>query len=104
MTDTIFTPRPADVTTATVVAKVVRVEDGVAVVRFAGKWESAHNRDGDPKFPLRAASAGEGVGVIDTKTGKMTALAWVLSGTFRNSPPADKPRVTVSIIDWVAGP
>lgn len=101
MTDSIFSPKPDDVKTAKVTAKVERVADGIAVVRFAGKWESAHDRDGDPKFPIRAAATGEGVGVIDTKTGKMTALTWVLTGTYRTG---TQPRPTAAVVEWAAGP
>lgn len=102
ITDAIFSPRPADVTKAVVTAKVERVGDGYRVVRYAGTWETFHNRDDDPKYPIRTAASGEGVGVVDAKTGKLTAMAWVLSGTFRNSPPADQPRRTAGVIEWSA--
>lgn len=102
MTDPIFSPTPADAKTAKVSAKVERVAEGVAVVRFSGQWETAHNRDGDPKYPIRTTATGEGVGVVDTRTGKPTAMVWVLSGSYRNSPPGDKPRPTVAVIEWSA--
>ena len=104
MTDSIFSPRPEDATTATITAKVERVADGVAVIRLTGKWATAHNRDGDPKFPIKTSATGEGVAVLDTKTGKLTAMTWVLSGTYRNGPPTAKPTPTAAIIEWSAGP
>ena len=70
MTDPIFGPTPKDATTATVTATMVRADAAVIVVRYAGKWETAHNRDGDPKFPIRTAATGTGIGVFDAKTGK----------------------------------
>jgi hypothetical protein len=103
MTDSIFSPKPDDVTKVKVTAKVERVADGYAVIRYTGIWETAHDRDGDPKFPIRTAATGEGVGVYDTKTGRLRAVAWVLSGTFRNSPPADKPRPTAALVEWSEG-
>ncbi|MDB5310428.1 MAG: hypothetical protein JWO38_4630 [Gemmataceae bacterium] len=103
MTDSIFSPKPDDVTAAKVTARVARVGDGYAVIRYEGSWETFHNRDGDPKYPIRTAATGEGVGVYDTRTGKLTAAAWLIPGTFRNSPPGDKPQRTVAVVEWVAG-
>jgi hypothetical protein len=103
MTDSIFAPKPDDVTKVKLTATVERVADGYAVIRYAGSWETAHDRDGDPKFPIRTAATGEGVGVYDTKTGRLRAVAWLLSGTFRNSPPADRPQPTAAIVEWSEG-
>lgn len=102
MTDPIFCPTCDDVTTAKIVAKVERITDGVAIVRYSGKWESAHNRDGDLKLPIRTSSEGEGVGVFDLKAGKPTAMAWLLRGSYLNSPPA-KARPTAAVIEWEDG-
>jgi hypothetical protein len=104
MTDPIFGPRPADATTATISARVARVGDGVIVIRYTGKWETAHDRDGDPKFPIRTWATGAGVGVFDAKTGKASALAWRLDGSYRAGGPNEKPRPTVAIIEWTAAP
>ncbi len=93
VTDSIFVPRPADVTTAAITAKVVRDAGGLFVVRYRGRWESKHNRDGDPKFPIRCAAAGEGVGVYDPATGRLRSLIWVLAGTADKTP-------TAAIIEW----
>lgn len=97
LTDAIFSPRPADVTKAVVTAKLERP----GVVRYAGTWETLHYRDNDPKWPIRTTATGEGVGVIDVKTGKLTAVTWLIAGTFRNSPPGDQPRRTVAVVEWV---
>ncbi|MBX9578789.1 MAG: hypothetical protein K2X87_00635 [Gemmataceae bacterium] len=100
ITDAIFSPRPDDVTKADVTAKLERVGGGYAVVRYAGTWETFHNRDEDPKYPVRTAATGEGVGVLDAKTGKLTAMAWVLTGTYRSHPAIDRPRATAAVIEW----
>ena len=104
MTDPIFSPRPTDVTTAKITARVERAADGVIVVRYGGRWESDHNRDGDPKFPIHTTATGEGVGVFDAKTGKPKEMVWVLTGTYRNGPPTVKPRTTAAVIEWTAAP
>ena len=91
-TDAIFVPRPADLTTATVTAKVVRKDGERFVVRYRGQWGSLHHRDGDPKFPIRCAATGEGVGVYDPARG-LVSLVWVLAGAAENSP-------TAAVVEW----
>ena len=103
MTDSIFSPTPDDATTAKISAKVERVENGIVVIRYTAKWATSHNRDGDPRLPIRTTASGEGVGVLDTNTGKLTAMEWILNGTFRNSPPADRARPTAAVIEWSRG-
>ena len=103
-TDPIFGPTQADATTAKITAIVERVSGAVVVVRYAGRWETAHDRDGDAKFPIRTSASGEGVGVFDVKTGKAVAVAWVLSGTYRAGPATEKPRSTAAVVEWSAGP
>jgi len=93
VTDSIFVPRPADVSTATVTAKVVREAGGKLVIRYRGQWESKHLRDGDPKFPIRCAATGEGVGVYDSTAGKLVSLIWLLTGTAENTP-------TAAVVEW----
>jgi hypothetical protein len=104
LTDPIFGPTPKDATTATVTATVTRMSDGVIVVKYAGQWETAHNRDGDPKFPIGTSASGEGVGVFDAKTGKAQAVVWLLRGAYRAGGPTVKPRPTAAVIEWYAGP
>src|SRR5262249_58083088 len=66
MTDAIFTPQPKDATRAELTAKVERMEGGRALIRLSGRLESAHNRDGDPKFPIRASATLDGLAEYDT--------------------------------------
>jgi hypothetical protein len=100
MTDPIFSPTPSDAKTAKITAKVSRIGTDGVVVRYTGEWATAHNRDGDPKFPIRTAATGEGVGVFDGQTGKIAALVWLVKGNYRNSPPDDQPRSTAAVIEW----
>lgn len=97
LTDSIFVPRPADVTTATVTARVLREADGAQVIRYRGVWESRHNRDNNPKFPIRATATGEGIGVYDPTAKRMRSLIWVLTGSYRNGSGATP---TASVIEW----
>jgi hypothetical protein len=103
MTDPIFGPTPKNATTATIAATVLRADAGEVVVQYAGKWETAHNRDGDPKFPIRTTASGTGVGVFEAKTGKAVAQAWVLTGTYQAGGQTDRPRPTAAVIEWYAG-
>lgn len=104
MTDPIFSPTPADVKSAKVAAKVERVTGDTTVVRYSGRWESAHNRDGDPKYPIRATATGEGVAVFDARTGTMTEIVWVLTGTYANGPATERPRTIGAVIEWTSEP
>lgn len=92
-TDSIFVPRPADVTTAAVVATAERQVGSRFVVRYRGDWASAHDRDGIPKYPIRCTAAGEGVGVYDPAAGGLVSLMWLLTGTAEGNP-------TAAIIEW----
>jgi hypothetical protein len=98
LTDSIFSPKPEDVTVGKITARVERVTESVAVIRFAGTWASAHDRDRNPKFPIRCTAVGDGVGVLDVRTGKLTNMIWLLSGTFQNV--TAKPQQTASVIEW----
>jgi len=100
MTDPIFSPTPGDAKTARITATVARVGADGVVVRYAGEWETAHNRDHDPRFPIRTAATGEGVGVFDGRSGKPIALVWLVRGSYRNSPPDDQSRSTAAVIEW----
>jgi UDP-galactopyranose mutase len=73
------------------------------IVRYRGQWETAHNRDGDPKYPIRTTATGEGLGVFDQKSGKIKEMIWVLTGTYRYVS-SEKPRATAAVIEWRAQP
>ncbi|QJX00192.1 hypothetical protein [Frigoriglobus tundricola] len=104
LTDPIFGPRPAHATTARITASLARVGETVIVVRYAGRWATDHNRDGDGRFPIHTTATGEGVGVFDAKTGKPLSVMWVLNGTYRAGPATEKPRATGAVLEWVTGP
>jgi hypothetical protein len=104
MTDPIFGPTPKDATTAKIAAKVVRADAAATVVRLSGQWETAHNRDGDPKFPIRTDATGDGVLVFDAKTGKAVAMAWLLRGGHRIGGPSERAHPTAAVIEWYAEP
>src|SRR6185437_16916685 len=98
LTDSIFSPKPEDVTVGKITARVERMTNSIAVIRLAGTWASAHDRDKNPKFPIRCMAVGDGVGVFDLRTGKLTSVIWLLSGTFQNV--TAKPQSTASVIEW----
>lgn len=100
LTDSIFVPRPSEVDRAEVAAKVIREADGVVVIRYTGAWQARHLRDGDARFPIDAAAAGEGIGVYDPATKSMTSLIWVLKGTYRKGPKAGV-QPTATVVEWV---
>jgi hypothetical protein len=100
MTDSIFVPRPADVPTAKVTGTVIRKTDGAVVIRYVGEWRAFHNRDGDPKFPIRGSATGEGIGIYDPATKQMQSLIWLLRGTYKNT--MATPLDTAAIIEWQA--
>ena len=103
LTDSIFVPRPRDVTTAQVTAEVVRSDAAVTVVKYAGTWASKHFRDGDATIPIAAGMTGEGVGVFEAKTGKMQSLLWVLAGTYQKGPGAPA-TPTAAVVEWKQSP
>ena len=90
-------------TQAVLTGKFVREADGLWVVRYVGAWESLHYRDGDKRFPIRSTARGEGVGVCDPRSGKLTSLVWVLKGSYRNGATAAAVP-TASVVEWEAGP
>ena len=99
LTDSIFVPRPDNMTRAEVTGTVVRTTDGIMVVRYAGQWESLHYRDGDKRFPIRAKAAGDGIGVYDPSTQQFRSMLWVLKGTYQNGATAVP---TAAVVEWRA--
>ena len=100
ITDSILVPRPADLTKAELMAKVVRKHDGQTVIRLTGTWESKHFRDGNKNFPITTSTTGEGIAVYDPTEKRVTSLVWVLKGTYRMGPKgAAVP--TAAVVEWV---
>lgn len=95
LTDSIYSPIAENVSVAKVTAKLTG--DSVS---YTGTLESLHFRDGDPKLPIRVKATLEGVGHYDREKKELTSLRWVLSGTYRNVPPWDKPRAFGSVVEW----
>jgi hypothetical protein len=96
LTDAIFVPRPEDVTAAEVTATVTRADPAVIVVGYRGRWQSAHLRDGDKRFPIRTSATGEGVGVYDAGTRRPKEMIWLFSGSYDNGTKWG----TASVIEW----
>jgi hypothetical protein len=99
MTDAIFTPQPKDATHAELTAKIESVAESRALVRITGRLETQHNRDGDPKFPIRASATIEGFMVCDTAGQPPKALILMTKGEYRRS---STPQATAGVIDWRA--
>jgi len=99
MTDAIFTPQPKDATKTELNAKVESVTNGRALIRLSGQLESQHNRDGDPKFPIRADAAIEGLAICDAKTKELKALLLVTKGSYHRS---TAPQATAGVVEWQA--
>jgi hypothetical protein len=102
VTDTIYTPRPQDATLARLSARVESVEGGRARIRLTGRWETAHDRDGDGKHPVRESADADGVAVYDVRRKELESLLLVFSGTFRGVPPNDQPQGTAAVVEWRA--
>jgi hypothetical protein len=99
MTDAIFTPQPKDATKAELTAKVERITGGRALIRLTGQLESQHNRDGDPKLPIRASAAIEGLAECDVTSKELKALLLVTHGEYHRSA---APQATAGVIEWRA--
>lgn len=101
LTDSIFTPRPTNVSKADITARVLRQTDGLVVIRYSGSWRSRHLRDGNEKFPITADATGHGIGVYDPATKTMRSVIWVLKGSYRNGANAAAVPIA-SVVEWVA--
>jgi hypothetical protein len=97
ITDSIYVPRPSEVQSGTLAAKLLRTDDNIAVVELTGTWDAKFDREGDKKYPLRAVATGTGVLEFDMKQKKPVSLLLVLTGTYdqfgRKTP-------TASVIEW----
>lgn len=96
LTDSIFVPRPGDLTESEIAA--TRAGN---VVRYRVRLKSRHLRDGRAGQPVEARLAGEGVGELDPATGRLARLLIVLEGAYVKAPGA-KPAATAAVIEWRA--
>ncbi len=99
VTDSIFVPLARDLTKAELSGVVVRTDVDVVVIQFTGTWESKHFRDGNPKFPITATSAGIGIAVYDRKTMAVVSVLFVLKGSYQNGTAVTG---TAAVIEWRA--
>ena len=100
MTDSIYTPRPDDAKVAELRGEVEAVSGTTVLVRYRGKWETAHDRDGGAKAPVRCAATAEGLAVYDTSAGQLRSLLLVFQGTYRGVPPWDSAKPTAAVVEW----
>jgi hypothetical protein len=100
LTDSLYTPRPADVTTAELHGEVEAVSGARTLLRFKGRWETAHDRDGGTKAPVRFAATAEGLAEYDADAGQITSFLMVFRGTFRGVPPWNDPKATGAVVEW----
>ena len=100
LTDSLYTPRPADVTTAELRGEVEAVSGARTLLRFHGRWETAHDRDGGTKAPVKCTATAEGLAEYDADAGHATSVLLVFRGTFRGVPPWDDPKPTGAVVEW----
>ena len=93
LTDSIFVPRPPDMTEAAIVA--TRVGN---IVRYQVKLKSKHLRDGQAAQPITATMSGDGVGDLDAN-GKLIRIILVLRGDYAKGPGV-KPVPTAAVVEW----
>jgi len=100
LTDSLYTPRPTDVTAVELRGEVEVVSGAKALLRFHGRWETAHDRDGGTKAPVRCVAMAEGLAEYDADAGQVEALLLVFRGTFRGVPPWDDAKATGAVVEW----
>ena len=99
LTDSIFCPRPADLTVATIRGTVLRREQGQVVVSYAGEWQSKHLRDGKADQPVTASLRGGGIATLSADGTRVRRMLWVLSGSYQKGPGvAAVP--TAAVVEW----
>jgi hypothetical protein len=102
MTDLIYVPQPKDAKSAELKGEIISLANGVAKIRFTGRWESLHLRDGQAKFPVRSSAEADGIAFYDVKTKEMRSFLLVFRGEYRNVPPWDQPQATGAVVEWRA--
>ncbi len=99
LTDSIFCPRPPDLTVATVRGTVLRREPGQVVVSYAGEWQSKHLRDGKADQPVAASLRGEGVAILSADGTRVRRMLWVLTGSYQKGPGV-MAVPTAAVVEW----
>jgi hypothetical protein len=94
--------RKNEVSAASLRARVEKVIDGVAYLRYTGRISGEHVWEFPPHKgkKIKADATLEGVGACDAKTGAMTRIVIVARGTYRGYPPYDAPSGYGGVIDW----
>lgn len=95
LTDSIFVPRPGDVTES----RITAIRSG-SVVRYRVLLKSRHLRDGQAGHAITANLRGEGVGDLDA-SGKLVRLLFVLSGDYSKDSGV-KPVPIAAVVEWRA--
>ena len=99
-TDLIYVPQAKDARKAELVATVDEVSGNVGKIRFTGRFETLHNRDGQEKFPVRTSASVEGVAFFAGTKNTLNSLLLVFDGQYRHVPPWDKPQPTGGVVEW----
>ena len=98
LTDSIFCPRPSDLTAASIRGTVLRREPGRVVVAYTAELRSRHLRDGKADAPVAAELTGQGVAILG-EGGRVTRLLWVLSGSYQKGPGVSAVPVA-AVVEW----
>jgi hypothetical protein len=100
LTDSLYTPRPTDATAAELRGEVEAVSGAKTLLRFTGRWETTHDRDGGTKALVRCSASAEGLAEYDADAGQIEALLFVFRGTFRGVPPWDDAKAMGAVVEW----
>ena len=93
LTDSIFVPRPGDMTEMQITA----ARDG-HVIRYRVSLKSRHLRDGQAGHVITANLAGAGVGDLDA-SGKLVRLMLMLNGDFSKDSGV-RPEPIAAVVEW----
>ena len=95
-------PKPEDAKVAELEASVESMEGGIAILRFAGRWQMMHLVEGDVKRPTYGTATAEGSAVYDVEGNSMRSLLLVFSGTIRSGRPDAPLNRTGAVAEWRA--
>ena len=95
-------PLPEDAKVAELGATIELVEDGLARIRFTGRWEMMHLVEGDAKRPTYGAAVAEGMAHYDVERRTMRSLLLIFDGTIRSGRPDAPLNRTGAVVEWNA--